>query len=160
MSQAGGLPVMLIQGWPVRQQMTIWYSARSEFYGRTFESGDNATDPSILNGRVGECNFIRQTTGEEVVDNTSGEHPILLLPPLVGEERIRPMLASPVAKPDPRLRTELLKASAGQCRFIVSDGMRDAICYGAPAEGGSSWCAWHRQIVYTPFPARGGQKTA
>ena len=129
---------MLIQGWPVRQHAAISSSAGSEFSGKTFESGDNATDPSIWNGRVGECNFIRQTTGEEVVDNTSGEHPILLLPPLVGEERIIPMLASPVAKPDPRLRTELLKASARQCRYIVSDGVRDAICCGAPAVGGLS----------------------
>jgi hypothetical protein len=45
------------------------------------------------------------------------------------------MLASPIAKPDPRLRTELLKASARQCRYIVSDGVRDAICCGAPAVG-------------------------
>ena len=55
-----------------------------------------------------------------------------------------------VPEPDPRLQTAFLKARARQCRYIVSEGVRDAICCGAPTREGSSWCAWHRQMVYVP----------
>jgi hypothetical protein len=64
-----------------------------------------------------------------------------------------------ITEPDPRLRTEFLKAREGQCRFIVSEGVRDAICCGAPALGASSWCAWHQQIVYQP-PSTKDKKVA
>jgi hypothetical protein len=46
--------------------------------------------------------------------------------------------------------TTLLAARARQCRFIVSEDVRDAICCGAPTAEGSSWCNWHREIVYMP----------
>jgi len=61
-----------------------------------------------------------------------------------------------IAEPDPRLQTKLLKARARQCRYIVSEDARDAICCGSPTLGTSSWCAWHRRMVYVPPPA--GQK--
>ncbi len=61
-----------------------------------------------------------------------------------------------IAEPDPRLQVDLLKAREGQCRHIVSEGARDAICCGSPTSGTSSWCIWHRKIVYVPTPV--GQK--
>jgi hypothetical protein len=36
----------------------------------------------------------------------------------------------------------------GQCRFITAEPTRRAICCGAPTSGGSSWCAYHRRIVF------------
>jgi hypothetical protein len=65
-----------------------------------------------------------------------------------------------VAEPDPRLRTEFLKVREGQCRYIVSESAKDAICCGSPTLGTSSWCAWHWRIVYVPSPAAGKAKTA
>jgi hypothetical protein len=56
----------------------------------------------------------------------------------------------PVAEPDPRHRTRLLKLGTRQCRYIISDDPRRAICCGAPTSEGSSWCAWHRRLVYVP----------
>jgi hypothetical protein len=60
------------------------------------------------------------------------------------------MFAPAVAEPSPHYRITLLAARARQCRFIVSEGTRDAICCGAPTSETSSWCEWHRQLVYTP----------
>jgi hypothetical protein len=37
-----------------------------------------------------------------------------------------------------------------QCRYIVSDDPRRAVCCGAPTPEGSSWCDWHRRLVYVP----------
>jgi hypothetical protein len=60
------------------------------------------------------------------------------------------------AAPSPQHRTRLLKLHAKQCRFIVSEEVWDAICCGAPTAEGSSWCAWHRRLVYVPHkPERG-----
>jgi hypothetical protein len=53
-----------------------------------------------------------------------------------------------VLEPNPNLRTKLLKARGNQCRFIVSDDAREAVCCGAPTPGLSSWCAWHQRIVF------------
>jgi hypothetical protein len=75
---------------------------------------------------------------------------------LVPEGRVRPMRNVAVAEPDPRLRTQFLKVRARQCRYIVSDDVKDAICCGAPISGTSSWCPWHRRIVYVP--SLGSQK--
>ena len=61
-----------------------------------------------------------------------------------------------IPEPDPRLQTEFLKARARQCRYIVSESARDAICCGAPTREGSSWCAWHRRLVYVSH--QGGEK--
>ena len=58
------------------------------------------------------------------------------------------MYPSEIAEPSPRHQTSLIDARARQCRFIVSDGTREAICCGAPTSETSSWCAWHRRIVY------------
>jgi hypothetical protein len=66
---------------------------------------------------------------------------------------LKAMYASEIAEPSPRHQTSLIAARARQCRFIVSDGTREAICCGAPTSETSSWCAWHRQIVYTPRPS-------
>ena len=60
------------------------------------------------------------------------------------------MLPQIVAEPSPQYRTTLLDARARQCRFIVSDDTRNAICCGAPTSETSSWCQWHRQLVYIP----------
>jgi hypothetical protein len=56
-------------------------------------------------------------------------------------------------EPDPRQRTKLLKIGTRQCRYIVSDDPRRAICCGAPTKEGSSWCDWHRRLVYAPSQA-------
>ena len=57
---------------------------------------------------------------------------------------------SVMQEPDPRQRTNLLKIGMRQCRYIVSDDPRRAICCGAPTPEGSSWCDWHRRLVYVP----------
>jgi hypothetical protein len=54
------------------------------------------------------------------------------------------------AEPSPRFHTPLLKVSSRQCRFIVSESTRNAICCGAPTADASSWCPWHQQVVFTP----------
>jgi hypothetical protein len=54
----------------------------------------------------------------------------------------------PVAAPSPKHKTPLIKAGYGQCRFLVSEPPAGAICCGAPTEDGSSWCTWHRRVVY------------
>jgi hypothetical protein len=53
-------------------------------------------------------------------------------------------------EPDPRQRTKLLKAGTRQCRFIITEDLRNAICCGASTQEGSSWCDWHRRLVYVP----------
>ncbi|MFC5086553.1 GcrA family cell cycle regulator [Microvirga arabica] len=55
-----------------------------------------------------------------------------------------------IQEPDPRQRTKLLRIGMRQCRYIVSDDPRHAICCGAPTPEGSSWCDWHRKLVYVP----------
>lgn len=62
-----------------------------------------------------------------------------------------------IAEPSPQDRTTLFKLRAEQCRFVVSDE-NEAIFCGAPTHAGSSWCPWHRRLVYTK-PASGGVKT-
>ncbi|HEU4518447.1 MAG TPA: GcrA family cell cycle regulator [Microvirga sp.] len=73
---------------------------------------------------------------------------------------LRAMYPSEIAEPSPRHQTSLIDARARQCRFIVSDGTREAICCGAPTSETSSWCAWHRQIVYTPRLAERDRRRA
>ena len=51
------------------------------------------------------------------------------------------------------IRVSLLEARARQCRFIVSESVREAVCCGAPTSETSSWCAWHRHVVFTPYQA-------
>ncbi len=60
------------------------------------------------------------------------------------------MSVTNLAAPSPRHNTSLINARSRQCRFIVSDGAGEAICCGAPTSETSSWCAWHRQVVYMP----------
>ncbi|MDQ4136413.1 MAG: GcrA family cell cycle regulator [Pseudomonadota bacterium] len=60
------------------------------------------------------------------------------------------MLHQIVTEPSPHHRTSLLDVRARQCRFIVSEDTRNAICCGAPTSETSSWCEWHRQLVYMP----------
>ncbi|MBO1908055.1 hypothetical protein J4G37_24585 [Microvirga sp. 3-52] len=57
---------------------------------------------------------------------------------------------SVMQEPDPSQRTKLLKIRTRQCRYIVSDDPRRAIFCGAPTPEGSSWCDWHRRLVYVP----------
>ena len=63
-----------------------------------------------------------------------------------------------ISEPSPRHRTTLFKLQTRQCRFIVSDEHADAVFCGAETQEGSSWCPWHRRLVYTrpsrPDPLR------
>jgi hypothetical protein len=50
-----------------------------------------------------------------------------------------------------RYHTPLLAIGPRRCRFIVSDGTRDAICCGDPSRSElSSWCAHHARLVFEP----------
>jgi hypothetical protein len=61
-----------------------------------------------------------------------------------------------LAEPSAKHKVSLMKAGYGQCRFIVSEAVAlRAICCGAPAPAGSSWCAWHKSVVYVRPNARG-----
>jgi hypothetical protein len=61
------------------------------------------------------------------------------------------MTAIYVAEPSARYQTRFVDARARQCRFIVSDAAADeAICCGALTSETSSWCSWHRQVVFVP----------
>jgi len=60
---------------------------------------------------------------------------------------------SEISQPSPRDRTSLLKLRAQQCRFIVSDTGSETIFCGAPTVPASSWCLWHRLLVYTKPPS-------
>jgi hypothetical protein len=62
-----------------------------------------------------------------------------------------------ISEPSPRTRTSLFKLRARQCRFIVSDGQTDAIFCGGETQEGSSWCPWHRRLVYAK-PLAGGAR--
>ncbi|WP_099514009.1 GcrA family cell cycle regulator [Microvirga ossetica] len=62
-----------------------------------------------------------------------------------------------ISEPSPQTRTTLVKLQARQCRFIVSDDQSKAIFCGSETQEGSSWCPWHRRLVYTkPFMAGSG----
>jgi hypothetical protein len=64
------------------------------------------------------------------------------------QHNLRPMTRTTTTEPSPRHHIPLLEARAFQCRFIVSEDTREAVCCGAPTSGTSSWCEWHRQLVY------------
>ena len=52
-------------------------------------------------------------------------------------------------------RTPLLKAGNRECRYIVSDDLKDAICCGNPTTSDiSSWCSGHSRLVYEPRVSR------
>ncbi|QRM35502.1 GcrA family cell cycle regulator [Microvirga sp. VF16] len=62
-----------------------------------------------------------------------------------------------ISEPPPQTRTTLFKLRARQCRFIVSDKQPNAIFCGGETQAGSSWCPWHRRLVYTrPLGAGSG----
>jgi hypothetical protein len=79
--------------------------------------------------------------------------------PLLHTE-LGPMTHRMIAEPSPHYRIALLEARVRQCRFIVSDEVRDAVCCGAPTSETSSWCDWHRQLVYTPRTERDRRRAA
>jgi hypothetical protein len=54
-----------------------------------------------------------------------------------------------ISEPSPQTRTTLFKLQARQCRFIVSNDQAKAIFCGSETQEGSSWCPWHRCLVYT-----------
>ena len=60
----------------------------------------------------------------------------------------------PIPTPLPASETPLIDLRPRQCRFITSDDLRDAMCCGAPTPENSSWCEFHRQLVYVPRPDR------
>ncbi len=74
----------------------------------------------------------------------------------------RPMAASYVAEPSARYQTRFVDARARQCRFIVSDATADeVVCCGAPTSETSSWCPWHRELVFVARrPERDQRKAA
>ena len=61
-----------------------------------------------------------------------------------------------ISEPSPRSRTTLFKLRARQCRFIVSDERSEAIFCGSETQEGSSWCPWHRRLVYAKALVGGG----
>jgi hypothetical protein len=63
-----------------------------------------------------------------------------------------------IPEPSPRSRTTLLSLHARQCRYVVSDEGLEAIFCGGSTEEGSSWCPWHRRLVYTGPPGPGSKK--
>jgi hypothetical protein len=54
-----------------------------------------------------------------------------------------------ISEPSPQTRKTLFKLQARQCRFIVSEDQSKAIFCGSETQEGSSWCPWHRRLVYT-----------
>jgi hypothetical protein len=63
--------------------------------------------------------------------------------------------ADKVGQPAPGLATGLMKIRECQCRFIVSEADKRVLFCGAPTDTpGSSWCEWHRKIVYAPTRPR------
>lgn len=60
------------------------------------------------------------------------------------------MSVTDIAAPSPRHHIRLIDTRARQCRFIVSDGSGEAVCCGAPTSETSSWCSWHRHVVFMP----------
>jgi hypothetical protein len=64
-----------------------------------------------------------------------------------------------VIEPSPGSRATLFKLRARQCRFTVSDERLEAVFCGGETLDGSSWCPWHRCLVYTK-PLAGGAGTA
>ncbi len=46
-----------------------------------------------------------------------------------------------------------VKAGPNVCRYIIGNPSENAICCGAPTDGGS-WCSWHRRIVFEPRKPR------
>lgn len=58
-------------------------------------------------------------------------------------------------EPNSSQHTKLLKIGMRQCRYIISDDPRRAICCGAATREGSSWCDWHRRLVYVPAHGKG-----
>jgi hypothetical protein len=73
-----------------------------------------------------------------------------------------PMAASYVAEPSARYQTRFVDALARQCRFIVTDATADeVVCCGAPTSETSSWCSWHREVVFVARrPERDQRKAA
>ena len=65
-----------------------------------------------------------------------------------------------ISEPSPRTRTTLLKLRARQCRFIVSDERSEAIFCGGETQAGSSWCPWHRRLVYAKALAGGSREAS
>jgi hypothetical protein len=61
-----------------------------------------------------------------------------------------PMTGTDLTEPSPRFQIKLVDARARQCRFIASSDVGEAVCCGAPTSETSSWCAWHRQVVFVP----------
>jgi hypothetical protein len=62
-----------------------------------------------------------------------------------------------IPEPSPRDRTTLLRLRARQCRYVVSDASPQAIFCGGATEEGSSWCPWHRRLVYARPPLSGAK---
>ena len=58
-------------------------------------------------------------------------------------------------------RTPLLDARNRQCRFIVSEDLKDAVCCGNRTTTDlSSWCAFHTRLVYEPRVSRHDKQRA
>ncbi|SCY99001.1 GcrA family cell cycle regulator [Microvirga guangxiensis] len=62
-----------------------------------------------------------------------------------------------IPEPSPRDTTTLFKLRPRQCRYVISDDGTEAVFCGATAPEGSSWCPWHKQLVYVKPQARSGR---
>ena len=58
--------------------------------------------------------------------------------------------ADAVAEPSAELRVPFAQSGAFVCKFIIGEPNDRAVCCGAPAPDGKSWCAFHRRIVFEP----------
>ncbi len=58
--------------------------------------------------------------------------------------------ADAIAEPSAELRVPFAQSGAFVCKFIIGEPNDRAVCCGAPAPDGKSWCAFHRRIVFEP----------
>ena len=55
---------------------------------------------------------------------------------------------APKPAPDRKHAVSLMRLRQAQCRFIISAPEQKPMFCGEATTNGSSWCAWHRSIVY------------
>lgn len=58
--------------------------------------------------------------------------------------------AEVIEEPSAELRVPFAQSGAFVCKFIIGEPDDRAVCCGAPAPDGKSWCAFHRKIVFEP----------
>ena len=73
------------------------------------------------------------------------------MPPEIIEEMLPPPEPLPNVEP-----VRMLELGRFQCRYIVSDVRKDPnpLMCSAPVEGSSSWCPYHKKVVFNPVQPR------